>query len=288
MKNWIFVFVFASLFFIEMDRVLARTIDSIPLPLVNQSMSKHFLDSLLNKRSADSILSASHLPVNQKLIQARKISFSGYLFFICVFLFAFLVFVKINYAKEFSELFLVVSNMGLNQQLYRELAGSISVPVLMMNLFSLSIITLYFFQLEKLYLINVSLSNWEMIGAIATLVCSVFIFRFLLIRFLRIIFPFRKEVSFYYFTESQIFRLIGLVLFPVVLLLAFGTPKIAELTQYLSFCLLAVFFIFRLSRGFVIGKEFFSNSKFHFLLYICTLEIAPFVILIKIFLRSSL
>ena len=122
--------------------------------------------------------------VQEKFISKRNFAFKGYLFFICIALFIFLVFVKLTYGKEFTEVFLVLKNIGLSQQLFREMSGSISVPVMLINFFSLCVISLYIFLVQQFFKIQMPFSNWETLGIIALLVAAFFIFRNSLIFFL--------------------------------------------------------------------------------------------------------
>jgi len=235
-------------------------------------------------RPADSLFKQQG-ELQWEVMSVRKEPLPGYIFLLDILLFIYLAFFKFSYQKEFSALFLVLRNLGLNQQLYRELSGGLSFPVLLMNLFSLLSLTLYFFLLQHQFLPASHWSTPELFGLLFAGVLLLFAGRFILIRLLQFIFPFRKEIRFYYFTESQIFRLLGFCLFPILVLVPFAPGRVPWLVLIASGAMLVFFFLFRLGRGFVIGRDFFSRNKFHFFLYICALEIAPFMILIKLFFR---
>ncbi|MBL7890070.1 MAG: DUF4271 domain-containing protein, partial [Bacteroidia bacterium] len=52
--------------------------------------------------------------------------------------------------------------------------------------------------------------------------------------------------------------------------------------------LLALFLFTRMVRGLIIGLNSVRVSKFYLFLYLCSLEILPLIVMIKIFIRSRL
>jgi hypothetical protein len=99
------------------------------------------------------------------------------------------------------------------------------------------------------------------------------------------LFPFKKEIGFYQFNEVQINRLAGIGVLPFLFIISFSPEFLSVIALKVSLLLLSGLLVFRYLRGFVIGRDFFTNNKFHFLIYICALEIAPLVIIIKLILE---
>lgn len=100
--------------------------------------------------------------------------------------------------------------------------------------------------------------------------------------FLAWFFPFNKEVRAFSFT-SMIFRIIlGFVLVPINLLLAYGSEELASGSIYLGCGIIIIFYLFKSLRGILIGNKYLISNTFHFLLYICTIEIAPILIMAKL------
>jgi hypothetical protein len=46
--------------------------------------------------------------------------------------------------------------------------------------------------------------------------------------------------------------------------------------------LVSIFYIYRSLRALNIGSKFLVSDQFHFLLYLCTVEVAPVVLLAKL------
>jgi len=72
------------------------------------------------------------------------------------------------------------------------------------------------------------------------------------------------------------------VLMPLLLLMAFGAPLIEKTALYMAIATTGVSLVFIVFRGLTIVKEFVWRYKFHFFLYLCTLEIAPLLVMYKV------
>jgi hypothetical protein len=99
-----------------------------------------------------------------------------------------------------------------------------------------------------------------------------------------LIFPFRKEIKLYNYYEIQVNRMLGILLFPFLLLIAFSLPLISLIAFYASIALVVTMLVIRYIKGFSIGISYFGSHIVHFLLYLCALEIAPVLIVIRLLL----
>jgi hypothetical protein len=70
---------------------------------------------------------------------------------------------------------------------------------------------------------------------------------------------------------------------PVVVGLAFVKQLPTHLFIYTGAGIFVSFLCIRLLRGAIIGFNSIRISKFYLFLYLCTLEILPFVIMVKLF-----
>ena len=107
------------------------------------------------------------------------------------------------------------------------------------------------------------------------------LFRHLVLSFIALIFPFKKEMGHYNFTIGVFNQIIGIVLIPSFIFMAFGPENLRVYGFWAGIGTLALIFSFRAIRGLFIAEKYISVHKFHFLLYLCTVEIAPIIVLIK-------
>ncbi len=115
---------------------------------------------------------------------------------------------------------------------------------------------------------------------------GIFLSKHLLLRMLAWLFPVRDEVRRYNFLIIVFNCVLGLFLLPCNLLLAFTLPYQALLVFWML-GLVFVFYFYRAMRSTAIGSKFLAVSQFHFLLYLCTVEIAPVLFIVKLAMKQT-
>ncbi len=96
------------------------------------------------------------------------------------------------------------------------------------------------------------------------------------------VFRLEKETSLYDFTLISIYNLVGVILLILNILMVFGPQS---WVRGLGFIGVGIFIISLLSRYYKtlrIGRSQLNNHFFHFFLYFCAFEIAPWVIVLKV------
>jgi hypothetical protein len=113
---------------------------------------------------------------------------------------------------------------------------------------------------------------------------ALFLFKHLIISFLRYLFPIQAEMARYNFLMVIFNCVLGLFLVPFNFLIAFGGGggEYQGLFVFWTLGLVAIFYAYRSLRAFNVGSKFLGTDLFHFLLYLCTVEIAPVLLLVKL------
>ncbi len=97
------------------------------------------------------------------------------------------------------------------------------------------------------------------------------------------IFSKEQEARRYNFLIIVFNCVLGLFLIPFNFLIAFARDSdYRSLLAFWMLGLVLIFYFYRALRSTSIGIKFLSSSPFHFLLYLCTVEIAPVLFLIKL------
>lgn len=146
------------------------------------------------------------------------------------------------------------------------------------------------------YLLVFPLFIWQVMGhfgavregltgftMISVIILCVYLVKIIATRILGNIFEVKEASSEYVYNILLFNKTIGLILFPVCLLLAYARqipPEILVWTGIVSWCLILVY---RLLRVILIGFSNSSVSFFYIILYLCTLEIIPFIVILKVF-----
>jgi hypothetical protein len=120
-------------------------------------------------------------------------------------------------------------------------------------------------------------------STLITAIIVMYLLKIALIRISGFIFKTGKEASEYISAIFLFINILGLFLLPVVICLAFIEKADPRIFIYTGYFIIGSFLCLRLLKGLVIGFGSNRVSKFYLFLYLCTLEIIPFVILIKLF-----
>ncbi|MBK6993743.1 MAG: DUF4271 domain-containing protein [Lewinellaceae bacterium] len=118
---------------------------------------------------------------------------------------------------------------------------------------------------------------------------AAFLSKHVMLRIMRALFPLDAELRKYNFLIIIFNCVLGLFLVPFNLLIAFSAETGVQQLLLVSWMLglVAIFYAYRSLRASPIGLKFLSQSPFHFLLYFCTVEIAPVLLLVKLALMQT-
>jgi hypothetical protein len=205
-----------------------------------------------------------------------------WIIYIFLLLLGLITFVRVQYTKEFGEVFYVLRNNIITLQVYREAPSSgLRIAYFLLNInFVVTLAAWLLFLFKKAGSFRLY-EDWQILSCLAGFVILAMLLRYIFLVFTSWLFEAGKDISYFNYTELQIFRCAGLILFPVIMLLYFSPQPFSNIFLLLSFIIAGTFFLYRYLRGFEIGRSYFMGNIFHFLVYICTLEIAPVLIGVK-------
>ncbi len=121
----------------------------------------------------------------------------------------------------------------------------------------------------------------------SALICMAFVAvvmlaKHLLLQVIGWIMPFDKEISLYSYMLAVFNQVIGIVLLPFIIVAAFTPDPFKKIALFGGIGIILLIYLYRSVRGIMIGEKFMAMHKFHFFLYLCTVEIAPLLILVKV------
>jgi len=166
--------------------------------------------------------------------------------------------------------------------LYRDREGRGLFPFLILYLLFFINLGLFLFLLARNYRLLPALSNLQLLGYTTVGSLLVFTLKHLLVGIVGYIFPVEKECRRYNFMIIIFSIVLGLLLVPFNLLLAYAPESFRVAVVYFAAGALGLAYLFRYLRGLLLANKFVLFHKFHFLLYICTVEIAPVVLVLKL------
>ncbi|MBL7794861.1 MAG: DUF4271 domain-containing protein [Saprospiraceae bacterium] len=113
-----------------------------------------------------------------------------------------------------------------------------------------------------------------------------FLAKHILVNILGALFPVANEARRYNFLIMVFNCVLGLFLVPFNFLIAFARHY-GDFMVFWTLALAGIFYLYRAMRATAIGSKFLSGNLFHFFLYLCAVEIAPAVVLVKLALLAS-
>lgn len=127
---------------------------------------------------------------------------------------------------------------------------------------------------------------WAPYGEVALVVTGLVTLRHFALAALGHIFPVWEKTSRYSFSIMILGIAVGLALIPTNLLIAYAPDNLTTTAVYAGLGVLSIGYLFRAAWGLRIAKMYLFRRFFHFLLYLCAVEIAPVLFLYKLFTSS--
>ena len=173
-----------------------------------------------------------------------------------------------------------------NQLAREEVSVGNRVVIFLSALFVFAL-TLFFYQTAS-YFGFLSFTNMTAAFFLtAFIIFSIYGIKLLVIKMLGFLFETQKEIREYTISIFLFCNAVGLFMLPVVICLAFLKQVEPTVFIYTGIAIISIFFLTRLVRGVIIGLSSTRVSKFYLFLYLCTLEIVPLAIMVKLFMLKA-
>lgn len=220
-------------------------------------------------------------PVAVPQSSVGEVRYSRFLFTVVILLFLLLVILVTLFRSIPGRVYRAFLNDNLLSQLHREQGSIVSPPYFLFYLFFFFNAGFFLYLLAWYYKIPVVDGHWLSFLALAGGLAALFAGKHLLMKILEAVLPAKKELRLYSFTIIIFSIALGILLIPFNLLIAYGPKEAVPGVITLSLVMLGLVMGFRFVRGIFIGGRLLAANLFHFLLYICTVEIAPVLIIAK-------
>ena len=201
-----------------------------------------------------------------------------YTIFGLLFLFAF---VHNVYPQYFPKLFSQFNQSSLRMLQNREQLLQNSLASLLMNIgFILS-----FSLMATLLIFNrhlLALSFWEGYGYICLFFTALYVGKYLFLLLAGYTFNSMELIQTYVFVIFMINKVLGILLIPFILILAFARPYFYDFAIVGGAVLAVLLILYRYLFSLTTVRNKLHISSFHFFLYLCAFEIVPILILYKL------
>ena len=178
-------------------------------------------------------------------------------------------------------------NDSVMTQLYRRRSGGQVGALWLCYLFFLLSGGFFLYLLTAFFGLDLGLGLWGSWLTFVLIVASAIGVKFFVLGLLGRVYPLRKELSQYAFALMVFSILTGLLLVPVNLFVSYAPEPFRPYFVYAGLGLLVLVYLLHLLRGLFIANRYVGRRPLHFLLYICTIEIAPLLLVFR-YLSSTL
>lgn len=240
-------------------------------------------DSLLNMAMrdtcplADTVISAYRPPITPRAsapYQERTWLF--YIFCTCVALF---LMVWQGFPEYSRSLYKSLINYHSARIYFEERIVPFSLPDVLLSINLCVIYSLFIFEVYKFFIPLPYKNYLSVLAILIFFIALVLLARLFFLKGIATLLPVGDKISFYYYQTVITDIAMSVFLLPVLVVAVYWNP-----TWWLVTGLgVGVFFIaIRYLRGLRIASDIISSNKLYFFLYLCALEIVPFLLMIKI------
>jgi hypothetical protein len=254
------------------------TRDSIQLPVVTASpkIDSVYLAWLKGNRLLNNSATPFTLAIKNKTRQSKDDLF--YLLATTVML---LALCRYFYGRYFTNLFRVFFNTSLRQSQITDQLLQAKLPSLLFNLFFVIAGGVYIYLLFSFYHTVDKQNKWLVIGLCIGVLGLIYCLKFGTLRFAGWLTGLKEITNTYIFIIFLINKIIGILLVPVIILLAFSEIDIANIAAMISLMLIGLLFLMRIIRSYGLLQNQLRISRFHFFLFIIGIELLPLLLIYK-------
>jgi len=256
--------------------------DSLALAAVPKVKAPSAYDLYLKKISEENIFLKPGKPRFVDTNPIRPYRNMDWLIYLMAGVLLVLSVVRLSYQKYFSDLFRAFLNPTLSQRQLKDQLSQSPFPNMLLNIFFAIVLGLYFYLVLYRQQVFPQAEPWLLIPGLVVLVAVVYGFKYVMLRFCGWLFGNSELADAYIFILYLINKILGVLLVPFLVIIAFCSPEIARTFLYISLFFIVLLIIYRYIRSYSLVRQYLSFSKLHFFLYLCAFEVAPVLILTKV------
>jgi hypothetical protein len=222
-------------------------------------------------------------PVNLIAI-TRKVPDRDLYFYVLLGLFFYFAMVRTLFRKYINNMVSIFLRITLRQQQLREQLLQSPFPSMMLNIFFVLVGGFYASLLLEYYKFHAHPNFWIQTLYCVAILALIYVGKFVILKFTGWVFNLSKATDTYIFIVFLVNKMLGILLLPFLVLIAFYSGQAQQVFVTLSLILIVVLFAYRFIFSFGPIRAEIKVNPFHFFLYLCAFEIAPLLLIYKVLL----
>ena len=260
------------------DTSIFLTLDTSWKIFASKYAGEKFLDELKNDNDFfGSLAHPLRVETDRKIFKGKED-----FFYVIIAILLFFAFVRNAFPKYVNNLFRVAFRTTLKQRQIGEQLIQTPLPSLFMNIFFLVSAALYADLLFRHYQLGVQYPFWLLFAYILFGLSLIYLVKYISLKLSGALFNISPTTDGYIFIVFMINKIIGIMLLPFLVLLAFTQNEFYEFGLILSFIGIFILLAYRFILAYGLVHNQIRLKPFHFFLYLCCFEIAPLLLIYKL------
>ena len=203
------------------------------------------------------------------------------MFYLLLLVVLFLAFLRLFFERYFNNLFRVFFNTSLRQsQLTDQLLQAKQVSLFFNILFAVSGGLYVYFLLHHFQWIK-DKQPISTIGVCVLAVATIYFVKYISLKFTGWLTGYKDAANTYLFVIFLINKILGILLIPFIIVIAFAAGFLQYPAVLVSFLLIGLMFLLRFLRSYGLLRKEIKVSRFHFFIYIAGVEVMPLLLIYK-------
>ena len=263
----------------QSDSILIQT-DSAIKKEIPVSRSKLYLNEVGKLLKENRFLNWQGKPVAM-VNQIRKVTSLDSFFYLLLAIGALLGFFRFFYTRYFNNLFRVFFNASLRQSQLTDQLLQAKLPSLFFNfLFAVSGGVYAYILLRYYHWISED-NFWLILFYCTFYLIIIYLIKFLSLKFTGWLTGYKEVTNTYVFIIFLINKILGILLIPFTVIIAFSAPTIATIAIVISLLLIGLMFLLRFFRSYGLLQHQLKINGFHFFMYVAGIEAVPVLLIYK-------
>ena len=204
------------------------------------------------------------------------------LFYVMVGLLLFFAIIRNGFSRYIQDVFKIFFRTTVRQRQIKEQLLQSPLPSLLLNIFFMVSMGMFL----ALVIQNIGWSGgysfWVLFLYSMAILVVMYFFKFVILKFIGWILQVRDAADTYIFIVFLTNKVIGMLLLPFIIVLAFTYGQISQVALTSGLLMIAGFFAYRYFLSFISVYRQLRISFFHFFLYLFAFEIVPLLLINKL------
>lgn len=248
--------------------------DSIVISLQYPFESDSFL---YRKRLFFNFTNPVRYTVSERSWEGKEVVFYAVIGLLIVF-----ALMKNSFRRYLSDLFSSYFRTTVRQRQIKEQLLQSPLPSLLFNIFFVFSAAIFLSLLFQHFGLADEFPFWKMAGYCALGLVLVYAGKFLALKFFGWVFQLSEVTETYIFVVFTTNKILGVLLLPLIVLLAFSFGALSAAAATLGLVVIAGLFVYRYFLSYVSINHLVNINIFHFLIYLAAFEILPLLLINKL------